>query len=84
MGQMQERFKGDLDDRIQPVIKAAEEERVKYEKAVANVDELKDQIMTYQQRFEQLSEEITESQANFTNFQMDKETREAEIMTLKT
>jgi len=30
------------------VIKAAEEERVKYEKAVANVDELKDQIMTYQ------------------------------------
>ena len=61
MGAIQERFKGELDGRIQPIIKQAEDERAKYEKAVANVSELKDQIMTYQQRFEALSEEITAS-----------------------
>lgn len=83
MGAIQERFKGELDGRIQPIIKQAEDERAKYEKAVANVSELKDQIMTYQQRFEALSEEITASQTNFSNFQQDKETREGEIMTLK-
>ena len=45
-------MKGELDGRINPVVKKAEAEQARYEKAVANVDELKDQILTYQSKFD--------------------------------
>ena len=45
MGAIQDKFKGELDVRIQPAIAAAETERAKYDRAVSNVNELKDQIM---------------------------------------
>lgn len=84
MGAIEAKFKGELEKRIGTVIKKAEEERVKYDKANSNVHELSDQIKTFMSKFETLKEEITQSSASFTNFQIDTETRKAEIMTLET
>lgn len=84
MGVIETKFKGELETRIGSIIKKAEDEKKKYDKAVSNVSELSDQIKTFMQKFETLKEEITESSASFSNFQMDTDTRKAEIMTLET
>ena len=47
MGVIEKEFKGKLEKRIQPVIKKAEEEKAKYDKAVSNVGELSDQIKVF-------------------------------------
>ena len=44
MGQIEQKFKGELEKRIGGVIKQAESEKAKYDKAESNVSELKDQI----------------------------------------
>ena len=84
MSDIETRFKGELDTRVGSVIKKAEEEKAKYDKAQANVSELSDQIKVFMQKFETLKDEITASSSDFSNFQMDTETRKAEIMTLET
>ena len=42
MGQIEKKFKGELENRIGGVIKQAETEKAKYDKAVSNVSELSD------------------------------------------
>ena len=84
MGVIETKFKGELDTRIGSIIKKAEEEKAKYDKACSNVSELSDQIKTFMAKFETLKEEITQSSAKFSDFQMDTDTRKAEIMTLET
>lgn len=68
MGVIETKFKGELETRIGSIIKKAEDEKKKYDKAVSNVSELSDQIKTFMQKFETLKEEITESSASFSNF----------------
>ena len=84
MGTIETKFKGQLEKRIGSVIKKVEDEKVKYEKSVKNVNDLSDQIKVFMAKFETLKDEITKSSANFSNFQMDTDTRKAEIMTLET
>lgn len=59
MGVIEKEFKGKLEKRIQPVIKKAEEEKAKYDKAQSNVGELSDQIKVFMSKFETLKEEIS-------------------------
>ena len=59
MGVIETKFKGELETRIGSIIKKAEDEKKKYDKAVSNVSELSDQIKTFMQKFETLKEEIT-------------------------
>ena len=68
MGVIETKFKGELETRIGSIIKKAEDEKKKYDKAVSNVSELSDQIKTFMQKFETLKEEITQSSASFSNF----------------
>ena len=84
MGQIEQKFKGELENRIGGVIKQAETEKAKYDKACSNVSELSDQIKVFMQKFETLKEDISKSSEQFSNFQMDTDTRKAEIMTLET
>ena len=84
MGEIEIKFKGELEKRIGSVIKKAEEEKGKYDRACSNVQTLSDQIKNFMQKFETLKEEINQSSTNFSNFQMDTDTRKAEIMTLET
>ena len=84
MGQIETKFKGELEKRIGGVIKQAESEKAKYDKAESNVSELKDQIQVQMSKFETLKEDITKSSEQYNNFQMDTETRRAEILTLET
>ena len=83
MGAIETKFKGELDNRIGGIIKKAEEEKAKYDKAQRNVAELSDQIKNFMEKFETLKEDITESSANFSNFQMETDTSKAEIQTLE-
>ena len=48
------------------------------------MSELKDQIQVQMSKFETLKEDITKSSEQYNNFQMDTETRKAEILTLET
>ena len=59
MSVIESKFKGELETRIGSIIKKAEDEKKKYDKAVSNVSELSDQIKTFMQKFETLKEEIT-------------------------
>ena len=84
MGAIETKFKGELDNRIGGIIKKAEEEKAKYDRAQSNVAELSDQIKNFMQKFEVLKEDISESSANFSNFQMETDTSKAEIQILET
>lgn len=83
MGRIEGKFKGELSTRVGSVIKKAEEEKAKYDKASSNVLELSDQIKSFMDKFEDLKAQINESSTNFSNFQMETETSKAEIMTLE-
>lgn len=65
MGVIEGKFKGELENRIGSVIKKAEDEKAKYDKACKNVFDLSDQIKNFMERFEGLKEEITESSNSF-------------------
>lgn len=61
MGQIEQKFKGELEDRIGSVIKKAEAEKAKFDKAQSNVSELSDQIKVFMDKFETLKEDISKS-----------------------
>jgi chromosome segregation ATPase len=84
MGAIEGKFKGELEKRISTVIKKAEDEKAKYDKATNNVSELSDHIKNYMEKFETLKEDMAESQSSFNDFKMETDTNKAEIMTLET
>lgn len=61
MGAIEGKFKGELEKRISTVIKKAEEEKAKYDKASGNVASLSDQIKTFMDKFETLKDDMAES-----------------------
>jgi len=79
MGRIEGKFKGELSTRVGTVIKKAEEEKSKYDKASKNVMELSDQIKGFMEKFDELKEQISQSSVNFEHFQMESETGKAEI-----
>ena len=83
MGALETRFKDELENKIGGMYKKATDEKTKYDKVLANVNELSDQIKTYVNKFETLKDEITASQNTFTNFKMDADNSKAELMTLE-
>ena len=68
MSLVEGKFRGELENRIGSVIKKAEEEKSKYDKACSNVGELSDQIKTFMTKFETLKEDISKSSSEFSNF----------------
>lgn len=84
MSAIEGKFKGELEKRIGSVIKKAEDEKAKYDKATSNVGSLSDQIKSFMDKFETLKEDMAASSANFSNWQMETDTSKAEIMTLET
>lgn len=68
MSKIETKFKGQLEERVGSVIKVAEEEKKKYDKANKNVQDLSEQIKTFMQKFESLKDEITASSEDLNNF----------------
>lgn len=72
----------EIDQSLGETGKAAQAEKVKYERLEVNVKELNDRVKGYMEKFDQIKEEMTTNSAKFGKYQQDIDTKQIEIKKL--
>ena len=76
---VEQEFKGNIEKKIMGLLKQAEAEKNKYERSVANVKELSDQIHKYMEKFDNLKNDINDSSKKFEVHKENIESKKMEI-----